>query len=96
MQLLSHVHLFTVPWTVARQDPLSMGFSRQEYWSRLPCSPPGDLSVPGIFLSLGLLCLLYWQVDSLPLSHLGSPNIIIVDYNDEYFVLIIMFRNFDC
>ena len=34
-------------WTVARQAPLSMGFSRQEYWSRLPCPPPGDLPHPG-------------------------------------------------
>ena len=33
------------PWTVARQAPLSMGFSRQEYWSELPCPPPGDLSI---------------------------------------------------
>ena len=36
------------PWTVASQAPLSMGFSRQEYWSGLPCSPPGDLPHPGI------------------------------------------------
>ena len=35
------------PWTVACQAPLSMGFSRQEYWSGLPCPPPGDLSDPG-------------------------------------------------
>ena len=35
-------------WTVARQAPLSMGFSRQGYWSGLPCSPPGDLPDPGI------------------------------------------------
>ena len=35
------------PWTVVRQAPLSMGFSRQEYWSGLPCSPPGDLPNPG-------------------------------------------------
>ena len=35
-------------WTVAHQTPLSMGFSRQEYWSGLPCSPPGDLPNPGI------------------------------------------------
>ena len=34
--------------TVARQAPLSMGFSRQEYWSGLPCSLPGDLANPGI------------------------------------------------
>ena len=36
------------PWTVAHQAPLSMGFSRQEYWSGLPCPPPGDLPNPGI------------------------------------------------
>ena len=35
-------------WTVVRQAPLSMGFSRQEYWSALPCPPPGDLPNPGI------------------------------------------------
>ena len=35
-------------WTVARQPPLSMGFSRQEYWSGLPCPPPGDLPHAGI------------------------------------------------
>ena len=35
-------------WTAARQAPLSMGFSRHEYWSGLPCPPPGDLSDPGI------------------------------------------------
>ena len=42
------VGLFATPWTVARQAPLSMGFSRQEYWSGLPCFPPGDLPYPGI------------------------------------------------
>ena len=36
------------PWTVAHQFPLSMGFSRQEYWSGLPCPPPGDLPDPGM------------------------------------------------
>ena len=36
------------PWTVARQAPLSMGFSRQEYWSGVPFPPPGDLPDPGI------------------------------------------------
>ena len=36
------------PWTVTHQAPLSMGFSRQEYWSGLPCPPPGDLLHPGI------------------------------------------------
>ena len=39
---------FAISWTVARQAPLSMGFSRQEYWSRLPIPFPGDLPHPGI------------------------------------------------
>ena len=38
---------FVTPWTVAHQAPLSMGFSRQEYWSGLPFPPPGDLPNPG-------------------------------------------------
>ena len=45
---LSHVQLFATPWTVALQDPLSMGFSRQKYWSGLPFPSPGDLPDPGI------------------------------------------------
>ena len=44
----SHVRLFATLWTVARQASLSMGFSRQEYWSGLPCPPSGDLPHPGI------------------------------------------------
>ena len=44
----SCVQLFETPWTVALQAPLFMGFSRQEYWSGLPCPPPGDLPDPGI------------------------------------------------
>ena len=43
-----HVRLFATPWTVAHQDPPSMGFSRQEYWSGLPFPSPGDLPDPGI------------------------------------------------
>ena len=53
--MLSHfsrVRLFATPWTVARQAPLSMGFSRQEYWSRLPCPLPGDLPTQGSNLRL--------------------------------------------
>ena len=42
----SRVRLFATPWTVARQAPLSMGFSRQGYCSGLPCPPPGDLPDP--------------------------------------------------
>ena len=49
--VLSHfncVQLFETLWTVACQAPLPLGFSRQEYWSGLPCPPPGDLPDPGI------------------------------------------------
>ena len=46
--VLSRVRLFATPWIVACQAPLSMEFSRQEYWSRLPFPPPGDLPKPGI------------------------------------------------
>ena len=45
---LSHVRLFATPWTIAHQDPPSMGFSRQEYWSGLPFPSPGDVPDPGI------------------------------------------------
>ena len=48
MKSLSHVRLFETLWTVAPQAPLSMGFSRQEYWSGLPFPSPGDLPDPGI------------------------------------------------
>ena len=50
--MLSHfscVRFFVTLQTVARQAPLSMGFSRQEYWSGLPCPPLGDLPSPGIW-----------------------------------------------
>ena len=68
--VLSHVWLFETPWTVDWQAPLSMEFTRQEYWSGLP------FPAPGIFYNLGIkpvsLVSLYWQIDSLPPSHLGS------------------------
>ena len=48
MKSLSHVQLFTTPWTVAYKAPLSMEFSRQEYWSGLSCPSPGDLPDPEI------------------------------------------------
>ena len=69
--VLSCVQLFVTPWTIAHHAPLSMAFFRQEYWGGLP------FPLAGIFLTQGLnpclLCLLYWQADPLPLSHLGSP-----------------------
>ena len=62
----SHVRFFATLWTTACQAPLSMGFSRQEYWSGLPCPTPGNLPDPRIEPSL--LCLLHWQVGSLILA----------------------------
>ena len=64
LQSLYHVWLFATPWTIARQAPPSMGFSRQEYCSRLPFPSPGDLPNPGIETTFPAQ-----QVDSLPLSH---------------------------
>ena len=59
------------PWTIAYEAPLSMEFSRQEYWTGLPFPTPGDLPDPGIKpVSLASPAL---AVDSLPLRHLGSP-----------------------
>ena len=48
--MLSHVRLFTIPWTVAHQAPLSMGFSRQEYWSGVPLPSLGYLPNSGMEL----------------------------------------------
>ena len=48
LSCFNSVRLCVTLWTVARQAPLSMGFSRQENWSGLPCSLPGDLPNPGI------------------------------------------------
>ena len=67
---LSHVQLSVTPWTAARQAPLSMGFSRQEYWSGLPSPSPGDLPKPGIkSWSLAL------QANSLQSETLGKPQV---------------------
>ena len=55
VNLLSCIRLFATPWTVAYQVPPSMGFYRQEYWSGLPFSSPGDLLNPGIELGSSAL-----------------------------------------
>ena len=70
VQLLSHIQLLATPWTVAHQAPLCMGFSRQEYWSRLPFAPPGDLPDPGIKLVTHAPPAL--QADSLPTEPPGK------------------------
>ena len=68
----SHVWLFATPWTIAHQAPLSMGFSRKENRSGLPCLLPRDVSKAGIELASPEAPAL--QADSLPQSHLGSPQ----------------------
>ena len=67
----SPVWLFATLWTVAHQALLSPGFSKQKYWSGLPCPPPGDLPDPGIEPESTVSPAL--RVDSLPLGHQGSP-----------------------
>ena len=68
----SHAQLYATLWSVAHQTPLSMGFSKQEYWSGL------HALLQGIFLTQGsnphLLFLLHWQVGSLPLAPPEKPN----------------------
>ena len=65
---LSRVRLFATPWTVAHQAPLSMGFSRQGYWSGVPFPSPGDLPDPGIEPGSPAL-----QADALPSEPPGKP-----------------------
>ena len=77
-QLLSHVHLFATPWTVACQAPLSMEFSRQEYWSGLPVPTLGYLSDPRIeptsLVSLVLADRLFTTVPPVKSQKKGTSN----------------------
>ena len=72
LSCFSRVWLFVTLWTVACQAPLSMDSPKEEYWNGLPCPPP-------LFLTQGSnpghLCLLHWQVGSLPLEPPGKPII---------------------
>ena len=78
----THTHVFLgvanspTPWTAANQASLPMGFSRQEYWSRLPPPPPGDLPNPEIE-SLSPT----WQVDSLLLAPPGASLVAQLEKN---------------
>ena len=83
---LECVRLFGTLWTVAQQAPLSMGFSRQGYWSGLPCPPPGNLPDPGIEpVSLAL------QADSLPTEPPGKPIMECINVN---FLVLIMYCSY--
>ena len=69
LRCFSRTQLFPTLWTISHQAPLSMGFSRQEYWRGLPCPPPGDL--PNLGTEPRSLTL---QVDSLPSEPPGKPK----------------------
>ena len=77
---LSQVRLFSNPWTAALQAPLSMGFSRQEYWSGMPFPSPGNLPDPGIelesFASPALAGRFFprWAILQLSKSHSSSTD----------------------
>ena len=75
-----HVRLFVTLWAIARQVPLSMGFSRQEYWNGLPCPPPGDLPDPRfeptpLYISCTGRWVLYHE------RHLGSSSLLVSNCN---------------
>ena len=63
LSCFSCVQLLATLWTVALQAPLSVGFSRQEYWSGLPCPPPGAFPAQALNAHL---CLLRWRAGSSP------------------------------
>ena len=71
MKLLHRVQLFATPWTVAYYTPLSMEFSRQEYWNGLPFPSSGDVPDPGIEPGSSTL-----QADALPAELPGSPELL--------------------
>ena len=73
VQSLSCVQLFVTPWTAACQASLLMRFSRQEYWSGLPCPPPGDLPNPGIEPGYPA-----FQVDSFTIEPSGKPTMLLL------------------
>ena len=72
--MYSCVWCFVTSWTIARQVSLFMEFPGQEYWSGLPCPPPGD--PPDPWIESASLHLLPWQANRLPPGHLGSPSVL--------------------
>ena len=68
LSCFSHVQLSVTLWTVACQTPLSVGFSRKEYWSGLPSPPPGDGTCISYISCIGRQVLYHWH-------HLGSPSL---------------------
>ena len=104
LSCFSHVWLFVTLWTIVRQAPLSMEFSRQEYWRGLPCPPPGELSDPGIepespaapALQVDYLLLSHWwSPDQLILSHLPQSSLLPTQI-PAYFLVCILWRLLLC
>ena len=86
--ILSHVRFFVTSWTIARQAPLSMGFSRQEYWIGLPFPTPGDLADPGIKPTSPVAPAL--QAYSFPLS-IREASCHILNYTYKQYHMIFVF-----
>ena len=72
VSMLCHVRLFVTPWTVAHQATLPMEFSREEYWSGLPCPTPGDCPTPGIKPGSPALAGGFFNTE----SHRGSSSLL--------------------
>ena len=72
--VLSHVRVFVTPWTVAHKAPLSMKFSKQEYWSELPLPSPEDLPNPGIKPISPALTGRFFTIDPLGKPHGYHPH----------------------
>ena len=81
----SRVWLFATPWSVAHQAPLSMGFSRQEYWRELPSLPSGDCPTQGS--NPRLICLLH--MGPLPLAPPRKPHMYVCIYMYMYMCIYI-------
>ena len=79
-QSLSRVQVFVTPWTIAHQAPLSMEFSRQEYWSGLPFPSAEDLLYPGIKLGPPALASKFFTTEP-P----GKPNRVIIQFVNVLF-----------
>ena len=76
--LVAQYSLFVTPWTVARKAPLSMGFSRREYWSGLPFPSPGDLPDSGIKPRFPAL-----EADALTSEPPEKPILYLLTFHDE-------------
>ena len=84
---LSSVQLFETPWTISYQAPLSMEFSRQEYWSGLPFPSPGDLPNTGTEPGSPVL-----QADTLPSEPPGKPTIAPISHASKVMLKILQAR----